>query len=108
MRPRLVQLGRLIALGLPAAIHVTLEVGVFAAATTLTGMLDPVALAAHHVVLDIASVTFMIPLGLASAGALYVTSGLLFALLFFKRISDVYPQATFAGRVQASVCNRWP
>jgi MATE family multidrug resistance protein len=76
LRPRLVQLGRLIALGLPAAVHVTLEVGVFAAATTLAGMLDPVALAAHHVVLDIASVTFMIPLGLSSAGAVRVGQAL--------------------------------
>ena len=62
--------------GLPAAVHVTLEVGVFAAATTLAGMLDPVALAAHHIVLDISSVTFMIPLGLASAGAVRVGQAL--------------------------------
>ncbi len=48
----------------------------FAAATTLAGMLDPVALAAHHVVLDIASVTFMIPLGLSAAGAVRVGQAL--------------------------------
>jgi MATE family multidrug resistance protein len=35
-----------------------------------------VALAAHHVVLDIASVTFMIPLGLATAGAVRVGQAL--------------------------------
>ncbi len=70
------QLGKLVALGLPAAVHITLEVGVFAVATTLAGMLDPVALAAHHVVLDIASVTFMIPLGLSAAGAVRVGQAL--------------------------------
>jgi MATE family multidrug resistance protein len=70
------RLKRLVALGLPAAVHVTLEVGVFAMATALAGMLDPVALAAHHVVLDIASVTFMIPLGLSSAGAVRVGQAL--------------------------------
>jgi MATE family multidrug resistance protein len=74
--PSLARVGRLVALGLPAAVHVTLEVGVFAVATTLAGMLDPVALAAHHVVLDIASVTFMIPLGLSSAGAVRVGQAL--------------------------------
>jgi MATE family, multidrug efflux pump len=74
--PRPAQLGRLVALGLPAAVHVTLEVGVFAVATTLAGTLDPVALAAHHVVLDISSVTFMIPLGLATAGAVRVGQAL--------------------------------
>jgi len=57
-------------------VHVTLEVGVFAVATVLAGMLDPVALAAHHIVLDISSVTFMIPLGLASAGAVRVGQAL--------------------------------
>ena len=76
LRPHLGQITRLVALGLPAAVHVTLEVGVFAAATTLAGMLDPVALAAHHIVLDISSVTFMIPLGLASAGAVRVGQAL--------------------------------
>jgi MATE family multidrug resistance protein len=76
LRLHLTQMSRLIAIGLPAAVHLTLEVGVFAAATTLAGMLDPVALAAHHIVLDLSSVTFMIPLGLASAGAVRVGQAL--------------------------------
>ena len=67
---------RLVKLGLPAAVHVTLEVGVFAVATALAGMLEPVDLAAHHVVLDISSVTFMIPMGLATAGAVRVGQAL--------------------------------
>ncbi len=74
--PQFSALRRLIGLGLPAAMHLTLEVGVFAAATTLAGKLDPVALAAHHIVLNIASVSFMIPLGLASAGAVRVGQAL--------------------------------
>ncbi|MDR3622615.1 MAG: MATE family efflux transporter [Paludisphaera borealis] len=74
--PRFGSIVRLLVIGLPAAVHVTLEVGVFAAATTLAGRLDPVSLAAHHVVLDVASVTFMIPLGLSSAGAVRVGQAL--------------------------------
>lgn len=70
--PRFDAMARLLKLGLPAALQVTLEVGVFAAATTLAGTLDPVSLAAHHVALGVASVNFMIPLGLASAGAVRV------------------------------------
>jgi multidrug resistance protein, MATE family len=70
------EIGRLVALGLPAAVHVTLEMGVFAVATALAGMLEPVDLAAHHVVLDISSVTFMIPMGLATAGAVRVGQAL--------------------------------
>jgi len=65
-------LARLVTLGLPAAVQVTLEVGVFAVVTLLAGRLEPVDLAAHHVVLNIASVTFMVPLGIGSAGAVRV------------------------------------
>lgn len=67
---------RLLGLGLPAATHGTLEVGVFAMATALAGRLDAASLAAHQIVLNISSVTFMIPLGLASAGAVRVGQAL--------------------------------
>lgn len=71
-RPDWARIRQLLALGVPAAAQLTLEVGVFATATTLAGRLDPVALAAHQIVLNVASVTFMVPLGLASAGAVLV------------------------------------
>ncbi len=70
--PDLARIRRLLALGLPAAGHVTLEVGVFALATALAGQIDPVSLAAHNIVLNVACVTFMVPLGLSSAGAVRV------------------------------------
>jgi MATE family multidrug resistance protein len=63
---------RLIGLGLPAASQVTLEVGVFAAATALAGRLAPAALAAHQIAVNLAAFTFMVPLGIASAGAVRV------------------------------------
>jgi len=63
---------RLVELGLPAASTVTAEVGVFALATALAGRLEPVATASHQIALNIAAVAFMIPLGLASAGAVRV------------------------------------
>ncbi|MFB3852385.1 MAG: MATE family efflux transporter [Vicinamibacterales bacterium] len=63
---------RLVRLGLPAATQVTLEMGVFAAAGALAARLDPVSLASHQLVLHMASFTFMVPLGLASAGAVRV------------------------------------
>jgi MATE family multidrug resistance protein len=63
---------RLIVLGFPAAAQVTLEVGVFAAATALAGRLAPVSLAAHQIAVNIAAFTFMVPLGVASAGAVRV------------------------------------
>lgn len=66
------RLRRLLDLGLPAALQITLEVGVFAVATGLAGLLDPESLAAHQIALTVASVTFMVPLGVSSAGAVRV------------------------------------
>jgi MATE family multidrug resistance protein len=60
---------RLVTLGVPAATQISLEVGVFAAASALAGRISPMAIAANQVVLNIASFVFMIPLGLSSATA---------------------------------------
>ena len=68
----LARLRRLVALGFPAASQVTLEVGVFAAATALAGKLDPVSSGSHQIALNIAALAFMVPLGLSSAGAVRV------------------------------------
>jgi len=70
--PTFDRLTRLTRLGLPAAVQLTLEVGVFAAATALAGKLDPVSTASHQVALNIASFVFMVPLGSASASAVVV------------------------------------
>ena len=71
-RPHRKRLMRLIRLGLPAATQVTVELSAFAAASALAGRLDPVSLASHQITLNLASFTFMIPLGVASAGAIRV------------------------------------
>lgn len=63
---------RLLGLGLPAASQVAAEVGVFALATTMSGMLDPISSAAHQIALNMAGVAFMVPLGMGSAGAVRV------------------------------------
>ncbi len=66
------RLRRLVGLGLPAALQITVEVGVFALATVLAGRFAPAALAAHQIALTLASVTFMVPFGVSSAGAVRV------------------------------------
>jgi MATE family multidrug resistance protein len=63
---------RLLTLGVPAAAQVTLEVGVFAAASALAGQLDPVSLGSHQIALNIAALAFMVPLGVSSAAAVRV------------------------------------
>jgi MATE family multidrug resistance protein len=66
------RLRRLFVLGLPAAGQAVLEVGVFAAATALAGRVSANALAAHQIALNLAALTFMVPLGVASAAAVRV------------------------------------
>lgn len=66
------RLRRLFGLGFPAASQTGAEVGVFALATALSGMLDPISSAAHQIALNMAGVAFMFPLGLGSAGAVRV------------------------------------
>lgn len=63
---------RLCVLGLPAAMQITLEVGVFATASALAGRLAPSALAAHQIAINIVALTFMVPYGISSAGAVRV------------------------------------
>ncbi len=63
---------RLVALGLPAALQITIEIGVFAAVAALVARLEPRYLAAHQIALLAASTTFMVPLGIGSAAAVRV------------------------------------
>ncbi len=70
------RLRRLLELGLPVGLQITLEVGVFAVATALIARLSPVALAAHQIALNLASLTFMVPLGVGSAAAVRVGQAL--------------------------------
>ena len=60
VRPAL--LLRLLGLGWPAASQLIFEVGAFSAATLLAGRLSPDILAAHQIVLNSASLTYMVPL----------------------------------------------
>lgn len=72
LQPHFLRIKKLLHLGLPAGLQMTLEVGVFAAATALVAKLDPVSLAAHQIALNMASITYMVPLGISSAAAVRV------------------------------------
>jgi MATE family multidrug resistance protein len=70
--PSLERLKRLIWLGAPAAGQILLEVGAWNLATLSAGWLTAEALATHQIVLNYASLTFMVPLGVSSAVAVSV------------------------------------
>jgi MATE family multidrug resistance protein len=58
-------LRRILGLGLPVGIQVGLEVWAFSIATLMAGNLGVYELAGHQIVLNMASLTFMVPLGIA-------------------------------------------
>jgi MATE family multidrug resistance protein len=65
-------IGELLHLGLPAASQLLAEVGAFSLATFLVGKLGTLPLAGHQIALNVASFTFMVPLGIGSAAAVRV------------------------------------
>src|SRR5206468_2105563 len=62
----------MIKLGLPIGLTMALEMGVFALAAYFMGWLGASAVAAHAVALQLAALTFMVPLGLGQAATVRV------------------------------------
>jgi multidrug resistance protein, MATE family len=63
---------RMVGLGAPIGFQILLEFGAFGTAGLLMGLMGTVAVAAHQVALNLASLTFMVPLGVAQATAVLV------------------------------------
>ena len=61
------QIGALLALGLPMGVSIFMEGSLFVATALLIGRLGAVDVAAHQIALNVASVCFMLPLGIAMA-----------------------------------------
>jgi MATE family multidrug resistance protein len=70
--PSFAKIRELVRLGAPAAGQILLEVGAWNMATLSAGWLTPAALATHQIVLNYASLSYMVPLGIASAAAVSV------------------------------------
>ena len=65
-------LARMLALGAPIGIHMQLEFSVFGAVGLLMGRLGTTAVAAHQIALNLASLTFMVPMGVSAAATVLV------------------------------------
>lgn len=60
----------LLHIGIPSSFQITMEAGAFAISGIIIGTIGAVQLAAHQIALSIASVTFMVSMGLSQAGAI--------------------------------------
>ncbi|MFH1194148.1 MAG: MATE family efflux transporter [bacterium] len=67
---------KIINIGLPSGMQYFFEVGAFAFAAVMMGWLGRVSLAAHQIAINLASVTYMIILGLSAAGTIQVGNAL--------------------------------
>jgi len=65
-------LKRTIRLGLPIGFHLQLEIIAFSVIAVLMGGLGTITMAAHQVAINLASLTFMVPLGVSQATAVRV------------------------------------
>jgi MATE family multidrug resistance protein len=63
---------RVLRVGVPIGVQQWLEFGVFAAAGLLMGWMGTIAVASHQVALQLAALTFMVPLGVAQATSVLV------------------------------------
>jgi MATE family multidrug resistance protein len=62
----------MLGIGIPIGAHMQLEFGVFGVVGILMGRLGTSAVAAHQIALNLASLTFMVPLGVSAAGTILV------------------------------------
>jgi MATE family multidrug resistance protein len=75
-RPDFARVRELVRLGVPAAVQILIEYGVFAAVAMLAGKLGALPLAAHQIALQTVAFIFMVPLGISSAAAVRVGQGI--------------------------------
>jgi len=71
-RPSLDRIRRLAGLGMPAAMQILFEGVVFGLVSVFAAHLDEASLAAHSIAINVASTTYMVPLGISSAAAVRV------------------------------------
>ncbi len=71
-RPDWQALGEVVRLGIPVGLMVLAEVSLFTVASLMMGWIGTVELAAHGIALQFASMSFMVPLGLAQAATVRV------------------------------------
>lgn len=74
--PRAEVLGGLLRLGLPIGFSFFVEVSMFAGVALLMGTISTAAVAGHQVAINVASITFMVPLGISLATTVRVGNAL--------------------------------
>jgi MATE family multidrug resistance protein len=72
LRPEWRRIRRILSIGAPIGAQIGAEVGTFAFSTVMMGWIGSVQLAAHNIALNLATTTFMVSVGTATAGGIRV------------------------------------
>jgi MATE family multidrug resistance protein len=67
-----VRVRRLVRLGAPVGAQIFVEISIFAAVTSLIGVMGPVPLAGHEIALNVVAFTFMVPFAISAAASVRV------------------------------------
>lgn len=69
---QLAPITRMLTLGAPIGVHSLLEYSAFGVVSLLMGLLGTVEIAGHQIAINLASLTFMVPMGVAQAGSVLI------------------------------------
>lgn len=92
----------LLGIGIPSSFQITMEAGAFAVSGILIGTIGAVEQAAHQIALSIASLTFMVSMGLSQAGSIRVSNA--FGRKSHQAISDIGKSTIYMALIYGSVC----
>ena len=92
----------LLGIGIPSSFQITMEAGAFAVSGILIGTIGAVEQAAHQIALSIASLTFMVSMGLSQAGSIRVSNA--FGRKSYQAISDIGKSTIYMALIYGSVC----
>jgi multidrug resistance protein, MATE family len=101
------EMWHILRLGLPIGAMRGVEAGVFLAAGVLMGLLGAAALAAHQLVINCASISFMVPLGLGQAATVRVAYQLGAGRAFAARRAGFVALALGIGFMSAAAVALW-
>jgi MATE family multidrug resistance protein len=92
----------LLSIGIPSSLQLTLEAGAFAVSSILIGTIGAVELAAHQIALSIASITFMVSMGISQAASIRVSNA--FGQKDKAGISSIGKSALIIALIYGSLC----
>ncbi len=92
----------LLDIGIPSSFQITMEAGAFAISGILIGTIGAIEQAAHQIALSIASLTFMVSMGLSQAGSIRTSNA--FGRKDRRAISDIGKSTIIMALIYGSLC----